>query len=103
MASEWTTVSHKRQPRTCMTRTRADAIQTKWNIRGLSDALMSPQSKKLQAEGWTLDRVIEPTKDEQEEAAVDSYVENLGNTPNEYTWMPVGNKFRDIVIFVRPR
>lgn len=57
----WTTVAHKKKQRDTrhyIKEREADALEKKLDIIGLSRALTSPESRRLQDVGWKFERVL---------------------------------------------
>lgn len=73
----------------------ATKLQHDLDITGLAVVLLSTESRNLQEDGWTFDRVLK--SDENSES-----VEEPKNTDLvQYDWLPTQNKWGDRVLFSR--
>jgi hypothetical protein len=77
-----------------ITRTQAFAYQKNLDIAGLQPALLSQESQNLQNDGWKFDSVHRGT-----DGQISFPTFDCGK---KYTWIPVGNKWGDIVVFSKP-
>ena len=96
----WTVVTRKKKTlspkntEVLITRQQAFALQKKLDIAGLAPTLVSPESQNLQYDGWKFHSVHKGT-----ESGLDIPEQNPAL---KYTWIPVGNKWNDIVVFSKP-
>jgi hypothetical protein len=99
----WTTVGNKKRERRekkgdrqkYISETLAFKLQRDLDITGLAPVLLSTESRNLQEDGWSFDRVIKNDEESNPE-------EEPRNTDDmEYESLPIPNKWNDRALFSR--
>ena len=104
MSDDWMTVVNKKKDRRgkkpqnrYITEAQAFKLQKDLDITGLAPVLLSTESRNLQEDGWSFDRIL---KNDEESGPID---EPEGTDEIEYYWLPIPNRWNDKALFSRQK